>query len=162
ERSLDLSTTHVHSASFRLAMSVPIAFIVPSLWDQTSQLVAAFLLGVFPTSQLMAFLRRTASEQLKITSPEGKDIRLENLRSVDTTTADRFREEGIMTIAQLANADPIALTIRSGYPFSFVLDCICEAVVWNYVGKTMVAVAQIYALPGALEICSLITELDYQ
>jgi hypothetical protein len=62
----------------------------------------------------------------------------------------------------LANSDPIAVTIRSGFNLSFILDCISEALAWCYLGKNGIAVTQLYALPGALEIAGLVDELDYQ
>jgi hypothetical protein len=167
ERSLDFSTTHVYWASFRMVISVPLAYAIPSLWGSEARIAVAFLLGTFPTGRLMTLLRRRASQ-----SPIGQNLgaaepaddrlsRLETLPSVDTATADRFREEGITTITQLGNADPVALTIRSGFPLSFVFDCISEAIAWYYLQREGLEVARGCSIPGALEVYGLIDELDY-
>jgi hypothetical protein len=167
ERSLDFSTTHVYWASFRLIVSVPLAYAIPSLWGSEARVAVAFLLGVFPTGRLMTLLRRRAGQSplgqtLGGTDPADDRLsRLETLPSVDTSTADRFREEGITTIAQLANADPVALTIRSGFPVSFVFDCLSEAIAWYYLQKEGLDVARTCSIPGALEVYGLIDELDY-
>jgi hypothetical protein len=167
ERSLDFSTTHVYWASFRLVISVPLAYAIPSLWGTEARVAVAFLLGVFPTGSLMNLLRRRATQ-----SPIGQNLgtaesaddrlsKLETLPSVERTTADRFREEGVTSITQLGNADPVALTIRSGFPLTFVFDCISEAIAWYYLQKEGLEVAQSCSIPGALEVCGLIDELDY-
>jgi len=166
ERSLDLSTTHVNWATFRFIVSVPLAYAIPSLWGTEARIGVAFLFGVFPTGRLMALLRRQAGQ-----TPLGKAVgaeeadeqakRLENLPSIDTVTADRFREEGITTIGQLVNADPVDLTIRSGFPLSFVFDCTSEALAWYYLGKEGLEAARTRSIPGALQVWGLIEELDY-
>jgi hypothetical protein len=167
ERSLDFSTTHVNWACFRLVISVPLAYAIPMIFPDQGRMAVAFLLGTFPTGQLMTLLRRRASQipgAQNLGIGENVDDRLsklETLPSVDTATADRFREEGITTIAQLGNADPVALTLRSGFPLSFIFDCISEAIAWYYLQKEGLDVTRTHSIPGALEVYGLIEELDY-
>jgi hypothetical protein len=167
ERSLDLSTTHVNWATFRFIVSVPLAYAVPSLWGTEARIGVAFLFGVFPTGRLMALLRRQAGQTSLAKAiggeePDDQSKKLENLPSIDTVTADRFREEGITTISQLANADPVGLTIRCGFPLNFVFDCISEALAWYYLRKEGLEAARSRSIPGALQVWGLIEELDYK
>lgn len=167
ERSLDFSTTHIHWASFRLVISVPLAYAIPALWGAAPRLAVAFLLGAFPTGLLMTLLRRRAFQSpvaagLGVSDAAADRLTsLETLPSVDTSVADRFREEGITTISQLASADPVALTIRSGFDLDLVFSCISEALAWYYLQKEGVDVARTFSIPGALEVYGLIDELDY-
>ena len=121
----------------------------------------AIMLGAFPTDTLMWILRRRANMLLGLNQETDQPTKLENLPSVDSATADRIRMEGITSIGQLASADPIAVTIRTGLALGFVLDCLSEALAWYYLGKDGLAVAAKYSVPGALEATGLIDELDY-
>jgi hypothetical protein len=166
ERSLDFSTTHINWATFRLIISVPLAYAIPTLWSE-ARIATAFLLGAFPTGLLMTLLRRRAfqspiAQNLGVgQTTDDRLAALETLPTVNSAVADRFREEGLTTITQLASADPVALAIRTGYDLRVVFDCISEALAWYYLQTEGMQVARTFSIPGALEVYGLIEELDY-
>jgi hypothetical protein len=83
---------------------------------------------------------------------------LENLQSIGKTNAERFNDEGISTIVQMAYVDPIDLTIRTNFDFNYVIDCVSQALLWIYFeDKTHTLVN--YSLRGAQEACSLVKAL---
>lgn len=86
-------------------------------------------------------------------------LELEKLQSVGRSNAERYLDEGITTIAELAWADPIDLTIKTNRQFNFVVDSISQALLWVYFEDD---VKKLYplSLRGAQEICTFLDELD--
>ena len=119
----------------------------------------AFLLGAFPTKTLFTIARRLASQRLKMGEEGKKERKLESLQGIDTDTAERFVDEGISNIVQLAYCDPVELTMRSNLSFSYVTDCASQALAWLYF-EDKLRVMKLYSARGAQEIASLIDELD--
>jgi hypothetical protein len=68
-------------------------------------------------------------------------------------------DQGIDTIAALAWTDPVDLTIRTNFDFSYVLDCMSQALLWVYFeGKTRTLFP--YSLRGSQEAIVLIRAYD--
>jgi hypothetical protein len=160
-RNRDFTSSDVYYGLFRLLIAVPLGISLGALANASLQIPFAFILGVFPTSSLFTIARRIGSKQFGLGDDGVGDhgSELEKLQSVGKETAERFRDEGISSIAALAWADPIDLTIRTNLEFSFVVDCISQALFWVYVRDD---VQQLYVLSlrGAQEVSSFICDLS--
>jgi hypothetical protein len=66
--------------------------------------------------------------------------------------AERFIDEGVKTNLQLAYADPVALTIKSGMDFSFILDVCGQALVRMYFNDDQMQAVRKFALRTGIEI----------
>jgi hypothetical protein len=152
-RRRDFTSFDVYYYIFRILISIPFAWALTRL-QVTLQvgIPVAFFLGAFPTSTLFTIARRLANRQFKL----GEDavagtIELESLQSVGKDAAERFRDEGIFTITQLAYADPLDLTIRTNFDFNYVVDCVSQSLLWIYLGDKGKDL-QPYSLRGAQEV----------
>lgn len=152
-RRRDFTSFDVYYYVFRILISIPFGWALTRL-EVTLQvgIPVAFFLGAFPTSTLFRAARRIANQQLKLgeDAVAGK-LELESLQSVGKDVAERFRDEGIFTITQLAYADPLDLTIRVNFDFSYVVDCVSQALLWIYLGDKTKDL-QSYSLRGAQEV----------
>ena len=160
-RSRDFTSHDVYNAVFRLLIAVPLGYSLGSFLDTRFKVAVAFLLGVFPTSTLFTIARRLASKQLGTASDavdEAGNSELEKLQSVAKATAERLRDEGVSSIVALAWTDPIDLTIRTNFEFSFVVDCISQALFWIYV-RDDVQKLYILSLRGAQEVSTFMDNL---
>lgn len=129
----DLSPGDLYWASFRFAVAVPIGYAMAGLVTQTIAPTLAFFLGAFPTNSLLALMKRLARQKLDLgEGPENIESQLQNLHGIDSRKAERFAEEGITTVAQLAYYDPIKLTIRTNLGYSYIVDCVGQALLWIY------------------------------
>lgn len=159
-RRRDLTVGDVYNGVFRVLVAVPFGWALAKFATPEVGVPLAFLLGVFPTGTLFTVGRRIAATQLKMSDdPQTGKLELETLQSITRTNAERFYDEGISTIVQLAYADPVDLTIRTNFDFSYVIDCISQALFWMYFGDKTAAL-QIYSLRGAQEASSLYGSLS--
>lgn len=152
-RRRDFTSFDVYYYIFRILISIPFGWALTG--HQVTLYVGiplAFFLGAFPTSTLFTAARRIASQELNLghDAVPGK-LELESLQSVGKDVAERFRDEGIFTIAQLAYADPLDLTIRTNFDFNYVVDCVSQALLWIYLGEKGEQL-QPYSLRGAQEV----------
>lgn len=152
-RRRDFTSFDVYYYIFRILISIPFGWAITRL-EVTLQvgIPLAFFLGAFPTSTLFTAARRLANQQLKLgeDAVSGK-LEMESLQSVGKDAAERFKDEGIFAIAQLAYADPLDLTIRTNFDFNYVVDCVSQALLWIYVGEKGKEL-QPYSLRGAQEV----------
>ena len=63
------------------------------------------------------------------------------------------------TILQLAYSDPVDLTIRTGYSFSYVIDCCSQALAWLRFENNLTKMRK-YGIRGAQEIITFVNELN--
>ena len=161
-RSRDLAPADLWWSSLRFVIAAPLAYAVVGTLAPALSVPVAFLLGVFPTRILFTFGRRLVFERLpglKGSDEEPARV-LTKLQGVNTAIAERFEDEGVATIVQLAYADPIELTMRcSSYAFSFVIDCTSQALAWVYLEDHLPKL-RVHSLRGAQEIASLVSDLD--
>ena len=152
----DLSPGDLYWASFRFAVAAPMGYAVSALVARDLAMTLAFLLGAFPTNTLFSVLRRVGRQKLGLaeSSVEGAESELQNLQGIDFRRAERFASEGITTIWQLANADPIGLTILTNMGYTYVVDCMSQALLWIHVEKDILQYRR-YGLRGAYEVESL-------
>src|SRR6202012_3878636 len=73
--------------------------------------------------------------------------------------AERLIDEGVRPGLQLANADPITLTIRTGMDFSFILDCCGQALVRMYFNDLQMPVVLRFGLRTGIEVTTLHDDL---
>ena len=161
-KSRDLSPSDLWWSTWRIVLAVPLAFAISAMLNPTVAVPVAFLLGAFPTRSISTLARRFARRALNLGADvdEKSESELEKLQGIDTRIAERFADEGITTVVQLAYVDPVELTMRcSSLSFSFVIDCSSQALAWLYFGDDL-AKLRSYSLRGAQEIASLVEELD--
>lgn len=151
-RRKDFSPGTVLRASFRFIIAAPVGYAISQLLTDSAGVPVAFLLGAVPTGKLFPLMRVMLARSAKTeVLGSGNVSDLEKLQCIGGSHADRFREEGLTTILQLAYVDPIELTMRTNYSFSYVADCVSQALAWIYLEDNL-ALARKYSLRGAYEI----------
>jgi hypothetical protein len=170
-RTRDFTTIDVYYYVFRILLAVPFAWAL-SLTNTNGviggmlggglpvAIPLAFFLGAFPTKTLFTIARRLAAQLQKLgDNQENANLELEKLQSIGKANAERFNDEGISTISGLAYADPIDLTIRTNFDFSYVVDSISQALAWIYFGDDSQKLFE-FSFRGAQEICSVVQTAD--
>ncbi len=156
----DLGPTNLFWASFRLLVAAPLGLAVATLLKNEVGVAVAVLLGAFPTRTLFTIARRVVRAKLNLGNfQEERRYELEALQGIRRVQAERFADEGIESILQLAYSDPIDLTMRTNFSFSYVVDCCSQALAWLYFGQDLAKMWR-FSLRGGQEICSLIAEID--
>jgi hypothetical protein len=149
-RQRDIGPSALFSWTFRFVISVPLAMTLAAVLKDQFVPPLAFLLGVFPTSTLLLFLRRQAAQRLKLGDDvESSKNELESLQGINTTIAEKFAEIGITTLVQLAYEDPIQLAMRLSLPFIFILDVVAQALAGLYFKD--LEITRRYSIRGAIE-----------
>jgi hypothetical protein len=163
-RRRDFTTNDLYYYIFRILLAVPFAWALSAVQDNNNKIFGvpaaipiAFFLGSFPTTTLFTIGRRFVTQQLKLGDDQQVANELEKLNAVTKTNAERFRDEGVTTITQLAYSDPIDLTIRTNFDFNYVIDCVSQALAWIYLGDGLSTLTPL-SLRGAQEIASLMTD----
>lgn len=150
-RTMDFTVHDVWAGVFRLLLSVPLAYSLVAILKEDAAVPMAFLLGAFPTKLLMTIARRMAAKHLGFgESAATGQSELLQLQCVSKSHAERFEDEGYLSVAQLAWADPVDVTLRTNLNFYFVFDCQNQALLWVYLGSRVKDLYQ-YSLRGAQE-----------
>jgi len=161
-RAGDLWPPDLTMAALRLAVAIPVGFAFSAFVKEPVALPMAFMVGAFPTRTLITVSRRIATRRLSLgEDAESGRSELEALQGINAGVAERLAAENTTTMVQLAYADPIDLTMRTGYSFTFIVDCVSQALAWLYL-EDRLANVRIYGMRGAQEIANLIDELDEQ
>ena len=155
-----LSPKDIYEASFRFALSIPFGYSVSMLAATAAGPVIAFFMGAFPMQTLLSIFRNIFGQKLGIQESQGSEkSELLNLQGIDIAKAERLGAEGITTILQLAYADPIRLTIRTNLGYSYLIDCISQALLRIYTGDNQPA-WQKHGLRGGFEAINLSSGLE--
>jgi hypothetical protein len=157
-RQNDVVTADINRASLRLLLALPFGFAISGLVPANFSAGAlAFFVGAFPTDTVLKFMRRTAMVPLKLDGDSTGDNvhQLTAIDGISVPIAERLIDEGINTCLQLAYADPVALTIKSGMDFSFVLDCCGQALVRVYFDGEQMKTVRKFGLRTGVEIKTL-------
>ena len=161
-RSQDFTPHDVYGCALRILIAVPVGYALAPFGESGTTVSLAFLLGVFPTGTLQIMIRRLAAKQLGIADGEPEDSKavteLADLQGVGRAHAERFEEEGINTIVELAWADPIDLSNRTNFDVWFVVDCVSQAILWVYLGNKVREVYR-FSLRGSMEAQYLLEDL---
>jgi hypothetical protein len=121
------------------AMGVALSTVAGSV---NATVLVAFVITLLPISDILTWLRSLAAKSLNISdSPQDGTEKLINLPGVDSDLAARFQEQGVTTIRQFADTDPVQLSMRSGLDFAFVVSLVDEALAWPYFGKKLLALS---------------------
>ncbi len=159
-RQRQLAPVDLYWYALRFVVAIPLGFAFAGFLKDEAAMGIAFLLGAFPTNTLLTIARRIGSRKLGLSeSGEEAESDVEQIQGITKGLAERFRDEGISTVLQLAYCDPIDLTIRTSFSFNYVIDCVSQALAWIYLEKDMEKTRK-WSLRGAQEINSLISELD--
>jgi hypothetical protein len=155
-RTMDFTFHDVWAAVFRFLLSLPLAYSLVAILKEEVAVPIAFLLGAFPTKLLITIARRMAAARLGFgESADTGQSELLQLQSVSKSHAERFEDEGYLSVAQLAWADPVDVTLRTNLNFYFVFDCQNQALLWVYLGSRVKKVYK-YSLRGAQEVTYLV------
>jgi hypothetical protein len=159
-RRLDLSPANLSWGAFRFVTAVPFGYAFAYIFIQSVAVPVAFLIGSFPTRTLRRVAGRLAARQMNVGELGEEGVsELERLQGINTSNAEAFADEGVTTILQLAYSDPIDLTIRTSLGFSYVVDCVSQALAWIYFEDELKTLRK-NSLRGAQEIANFISELD--
>lgn len=156
-RSRDLAPAAIYWAALRFVISIPagMTLSIPGTGE-----AGAFLLGAFPTQTLVNIARRLANRKLGLGHTGiTRKHELERLQGITPGSAERFSDEGVLGVTQLAYCDPIDVTIRSNFSISYVADCVSQALAWLYFQDALPAIRSC-SLRGAREIHALVKDLD--
>ena len=159
-RRRDFTVSDIYNSIFRILVAAPFGWAIAQTVKTDVGVPLAFLLGAFPTSTLFTIARRLAATKLGLSDdPKSGTLELERLQSITKTNAERFFDEGISTIVQLAYADPIDISIRTNFDFTYVIDCVSQALLWIYFEDKIHDLAP-YSLRGAQEAASFVDDLS--
>ena len=154
-----LGTSDVLRGALRLAMAVPLGFVLGGIADGGWAVLLAYGIGVFPFDDVSVILRRLVYDRLKVPQDDGKATDpVTNLSGVDTDTADRIADADVATIPQLAWTDPIQMIMRTNLSFDYVVDIVSQALAWVYFGDNLHKLRR-FGLRGAYESYNLKADL---
>ena len=137
-RTGDFTSHDVYICSYRFLITVPMGFSFAATVQDSVGIPLAFFLGTFPANTLTTFGRRFVTKKMDIGDQDAKDKgELEQIQGINKLEAERFKEEDITNILQLAYMDPIDMTLRTNYDFNYVIDCMSQALLWLYLDKNI-------------------------
>ena len=160
-RRRDWSSSDVSKGTFRFLIAVPFGYSLAAFANKDFGIAVGFLVGAFPTETLFKISRRLLAGQ-KLGLGEDADSgasELEMLQNVGKTNAERFYDEGVTTIAELAWTDPVDLAVRTNFDFNYVVDCMSQALLAVYTGEGIKKLA-LFSLRGAQEATYLLWLVD--
>lgn len=144
--------------SFRLIISIPLGMVVSGSAPAGLQPFIAFALGAFPISEIKKMLRRIANASLAQREPDDAD-QLVKLLGVSPDSAAALNGEGISSVQQLSNLDPVSLALRTGLSFDYVLNLVAQSQAWCFIGETAGALSP-FGFGNARAIAKLIRAID--
>jgi hypothetical protein len=157
-RRRDLNSADVYNGVFRFLIAVPFAISFSALANKDLSIAIAFLIGVFPTTTIFTIGRRIFSKLGLGEDPAAGQSELEKLQNIGKTNAERFHDEGVTTIAELAWTDPVDLAVRTNFEFNYVMDCMGQALLAVYVGDDIKKVSP-FSLRAAQDAASMIRDV---
>jgi hypothetical protein len=152
-RTGDFTSHDIYNCTYRFLIAVPMGFSFAATVKDPVGVPLAFFLGTFPTKTLMTFGKRFVTKHLDIGDQAALEKgELEQIQGINKLEAERFKEEGVTNIVQLAYMNPIDLTLRTNYDFNYVIDCMSQGLLWIYLDKNMENVKlRVLGLRGAYE-----------
>jgi hypothetical protein len=156
-RNKTLTSSDILWCSFRMVIAVPMAVSLSGLANSSLGPFIAFALGAFPIEALSRLLRRLMTKTLGEADEQNSD-QLVHLAGASPQISAVLAGEGIGAIQQLASIDPVALSVRTGLPFDFILDLVAQAQAWRYLGPATEALGKL-GLGSAMSIRRLVDRL---
>lgn len=131
-RAHDFSPADIYACTYRFLIAIPVGYALAATTKDDFGVPLAVLLGAFPTNTLWTISRRIASQRLGLGDSElPAASELFQLQGVGRSHAERFEEQGVTTIVELAWADPVDLSVRTNFDLWFVVDCTSQALLWG-------------------------------
>jgi len=159
-RRRDWTSSDVYKGTFRFLIAVPFGYSLAAFANKDFGIAIGFLLGAFPTETLFKISRRLLGQKLGLgEDADSGTSELEMLQNIGKTNAEKFYDEGITTITELAWTDPVHLSVRTNFDFEYVVDCMSKALLAVYVGKSIKKLAR-FSLRGAQEATTLLSLVD--
>jgi len=122
-----------------MVIAIPMGLSIAQLANSAVGAFVAFGLGAFPIDAITRLIRRSTNRALnqaeEKAEEEGSD-QLVQLVGVTPQIAGSLSSEGVESIQQLADIDPVSLALRMGMPFDYVLSLVSQAQAWCYLGPT--------------------------
>lgn len=148
----EMSPASLLYACGRMIISVPIGYAFTLSVSDARAL--PFLIAFIPTRSLFTFGHRLLIRVIPALGedPAGNssESELQKIDGIDRLKAERFSQEGITTISQLACGNPVILSIRTNLDFCYVMDCISQALLHKYLGDKATLLLS-HGLRGARE-----------
>jgi hypothetical protein len=141
-RTKTLTSSDILWCCFRMVIAVPMAVSLSGLANSSLGPFIAFALGAFPTEAISRLLRRLMAKTLGEADEQNSD-QLVHLAGASPQISAVLAGEGIGSIQQLASVDPVALSVRTGLPFDFILDLVAQAQAWRYLGPATEALGKL-------------------
>jgi len=157
QRSLNSSTIYWYA--LRMILAIPIGVALTSLIAEDAQPFVAFGLGALPMDQIIKALRSISTEKLNLTVAEEESDQLIKLEGVTARISSLMIAEGVDSIDQIINVDPVLLSIRTGLAFKFILHLGSQAIVRRHLGETTEKLIPL-GLANARSIADLVDDLD--
>jgi hypothetical protein len=157
QRSLNSSTIYWYT--LRMILAIPIGVALTSLIAQDAQPFVAFGLGALPMDQIIKGLRHLSTEKLNLTVADEESDQLIKLEGVTARISSLLIAEGVDSIDQIINVDPVLLSIRTGLAFKFILHLGSQAIVRRHLGETTEKLIPL-GLANARSIADLVDDLD--
>ena len=154
----------VLASTLRMIVAAPLGYAIAEITPGAGVGVfLAFSIGAFPIETVTTILQRLANNKLSLdlgTNANDKiDDPVTKLSGINPPIADLLQDGNIMTIAQLAYADPVQLSMRTNLDFDVIVDLVDQALAWVYLGDKL-ATLRPNGLRGALDIRALRMSLD--
>lgn len=158
-RRRDFTSADVYNGVFRFLIAVPFGISLAMLANKDFGIALAFLIGVFPTETIFMIGRRVFAQKFGLGEDQtaGKS-ELETLQNIGKTNAERFYDEGVTTIAELAWTDPVDLAVRTNFDFNYVVDCMGQALLAVYIGDDIKKLS-LFSLRAAQEAAAMIGDV---
>ncbi|OAI57536.1 hypothetical protein AYO50_00180 [Acidobacteria bacterium SCGC AG-212-P17] len=157
-RKRDVTIHDVYGYVYRILIAVPFGWALAPLMRDSMGVPLAFFLGAFPTRTLFTISRRLGAQKLGLADePSTGSAELERLQCVDKPSSERYLDEGISSIVQLAYSDPIDLAIRTNFDFNYVIDCVSQSLLWIYFQDEVRNLYKL-SLRGAQEVGNLVED----
>ncbi|WP_233873655.1 hypothetical protein [Paraburkholderia adhaesiva] len=131
-RALNVSDAYWYA--LRIFLAIPIALVAGG--PDSTRAAMVFALGTFPVDALLKIVRRIGFPQVTaFENQENPPDKLLSLSGVTLPIVSAFEAEGINSVEQVAAADPLILSIRTGFPFRFTLRLCSQAIVRRHFGE---------------------------
>ncbi len=153
-----LNVSDVYWYVLRMLLAVPIAYSITLALPDSAAVGVAFALGALPIDSIIKLLRRLVNSKLSTNEADQPDPLL-SLDGVTPAIASQLEAEGVSSIDQLLDMDPVLLAIHTGLPFRFILRLMSQAIVRRHLGDAAFALAPM-GLADAISIARLVRDLQ--
>ena len=131
-----LNVSDIYWYSLRLLLAIPFALIAGAIDSAgTGATLLTFVIATLPLGEIVKQVRRAAAKNFTtFEAAKDRPDQLLNLSGVTKSISQALQVEGIESIEQVASADPVTLSIRTGFPFRFTLRLGSQAIVRRHLG----------------------------